>query len=163
MSAAPTPADPPSGRALGREIAFLAACHLDQVGEARGAGDVEDFWAQASANEGGESFAERLEQDRKARTFADELLTHLLDHWEDVDAALEELSERWRLARMDQVDRNVLRIACTESRGGFGTPPGVIAAESVKLAGRYGAERSGTFVNGLVANLVRDVNEAPGA
>jgi N utilization substance protein B len=80
-----------------------------------------------------------------------------------VDEALEAVSQRWRLARMDQVDRNVLRIACTESRGDFGTPPSVIAAESVKLAGRYGAERSGKFVNGIVAAFVADAKDAAGA
>ena len=163
MSASRDAGGAASGRALGREIAFLGACHLDQVGAGRRESDVAEFWEQAPADEVGESFARRLDNDPTARAFADALLEGLLAQWAEVDAALERVSERWRLARMDQVDRNVLRIACTESRGKFGTPASVIAAESVKLAGRYGAERSGKFVNGIVAAFVGDANDAPGA
>lgn len=163
MSAALEPAESASGRALGREVAFLGACHLDQVGAARIESDVTEFWAQAPSDELGESFAQRLSKDATARAFADKLLASLLGQWSHIDDVLESISERWRLARMDQVDRNVLRVACTESRGGFGTPPSVIAAEAVKLAGRYGAERSGKFVNGIVAVLVDDAKGAPEA
>lgn len=163
MTAAPAGGGALSGRALGREVAFLGACHLDQVGEGRGEADVVDFWNQAPSDEGGASFAQRLERDPAARAFADALLSGLLGGWDLVDEALEGVSQRWRLARMDQVDRNVLRIACTESRGDFGTPGSVIAAESVKLAGRYGAERSGKFVNGIVAAFVGDAKDASGA
>ena len=77
-----------------------------------------------------------------------------MEDWAAVNETLDRASDRWRLARMDLVDRNVLRVACVELRLRDETPPKVIAAEAVKLAGRYGSERSGRFVNGVVSTLV---------
>ena len=163
MSQAGQPTQPGAGqrgRALGREVAFLAACHFDQEGRPDSQTALASFWTDAPASETGGSFAALVRDDAVARAFAEALTERLVEDWTAVNDTLEGASERWRLARMDLVDRNVLRVACVELRLGNDTPPRVIAAEAVKLAGRYGSERSGRFVNGVVSTLVSEAARA---
>lgn len=76
--------------------------------------------------------------------------------WEaraELDAALGEASDRWRVERMPPVDRNVLRLALYELRHEPGTPTAVIISEAVRMAKEYSTERSGSFVNGVLGRL----------
>jgi N utilization substance protein B len=72
---------------------------------------------------------------------------------EELDAAIGASSTRWRVERMPAVDRVVLRIALHELRTRPQTPVAVVISEAVGLAGRYSTERSGRFVNGVLAAL----------
>ena len=57
---------------------------------------------------------------------------------------------------MDRVDRNVIRLAAGELKcSETSTPRGVVIAEAVRLASRYGSDHSAPFVNGLVESLAR--------
>jgi hypothetical protein len=56
---------------------------------------------------------------------------------------------------MAQVDRNVLRLAAFELAARPDTPRPVILSEAVRLARRYGSERSSSFVNGVADALAR--------
>ncbi|MGH8946768.1 MAG: transcription antitermination factor NusB [Acidimicrobiia bacterium] len=76
---------------------------------------------------------------------------------DDLDEMIENVSEHWSVSRMPLVDRNVLRIALFELREDPETPIGVIVSEAVRLAATYSTERSGSFVNGVLATLARDV------
>ena len=76
--------------------------------------------------------------DRGARRFARKELDALIDRWAEVDEAIEAASKRWRLNRMDHIDRNVLRLATVELMV-KDTPKGVVLAEAVRLAARFGA------------------------
>lgn len=105
--------------------------------------------------EGENTFAE-LASDAQARAFAEALVGELLAKSEDIDALIESTSSRWRLDRMDRVDRNVVRIAAVELQRDD-PPRGVVIAEAVRIAQRYGSERSVRFVNGLVESLARQL------
>ena len=154
MSAQAQPGEGSRGRALGREIAFLAACHLESRPRVDVEAAISGFWAEAPASESGGTFETLVSGDAVARSFATLLIGALLDTWDEVDAAVQQSSSRWRLARMDPVDRNALRIACLELRADAQTPVGVVASEAVRIASRYGSETSGKFVNGVVATMV---------
>jgi N utilization substance protein B len=54
---------------------------------------------------------------------------------------------------MPPIDRNVLRIALWELRHRSDTPVAVVISEAVRLAKLYSTERSGGFVNGVLARL----------
>ncbi len=71
----------------------------------------------------------------------------------DLDAAIGAASTRWRVERMPAVDRVVLRIAVHELRTRPQTPVAVVISEAVGLASRFSTERSGRFVNGVLAAL----------
>jgi N utilization substance protein B len=72
---------------------------------------------------------------------------------EELDSAIGAASTRWRVERMPAVDRVVLRIALHELRTRPQTPVAVVISEAVGLAGRFSTERSGRFVNGVLAAL----------
>lgn len=78
---------------------------------------------------------------------------------ENLDARIEAASEHWSVARMPVVDRNILRLGLFELLNEPETPTAVIASEAVRLAQTYSTERSGSFVNGVLAALAKDVRE----
>lgn len=105
-------------------------------------------------DERGEGFADAVAH-AGTRGRADALLRALVVEWERIDELLSATSERWRLDRMALVDRNVLRLAAFELAERPDTPRGVVLAEAVRLARRYGSERSPSFVNGVAEALAR--------
>jgi len=76
---------------------------------------------------------------------------------EDLDKSIEEASEHWSVARMPVIDRSILRIGLYELLEEGDVPTAVIVSEAVRLAKTYSTERSGSFVNGVLATLAREV------
>lgn len=72
---------------------------------------------------------------------------------EELDKAIAAAATGWRIERMPVVDRNIIRLALHELRKGD-TPVGVVVSEAVNLAKRFSTERSGAFVNGVLAKLL---------
>jgi N utilization substance protein B len=142
-------------RAHGRELALLAMCHLESYRPEERERALELFWAHtpAEAGEGGQELRAWL-ADAKVVEFARRLLAIGSERAAEIDAAIEATSRTWRLARMDRVDRNVLRLVGAESLGLAETPRAVVVSEAVRLAARYGSERSAPFVNGVAQGLV---------
>jgi len=80
----------------------------------------------------------------------------------EIDAKLTATAENWRLIRMPNVDRNVLRLGAyevlhTESE----TPAAVAIDEAIELARRYGSKDSPGFVNGVLDKIHRKRNPEP--
>lgn len=91
------------------------------------------------------------ELDGKARRLAE----GVLDHRVELDTAIEAAADRWRVERMPVVDRAVLRVGLYELRYEPDTPAAVILSEAVRIAKAFSTERSGGFVNGVLATLAR--------
>ncbi|MEK7252032.1 MAG: transcription antitermination factor NusB [Actinomycetota bacterium] len=72
---------------------------------------------------------------------------------DSLDEAIGEAATGWRVERMPPIDRNILRLALWELRHRPGTPMPVVISEAVRLAKIYSTERSGGFVNGVLARL----------
>lgn len=143
-------------RMRGRELALAVLCHLESYapGEhAKAIALVLD--SPPSGDAEGEDAIATLAGDPDTRAFA----TRLTEVWsarrEAIDELIDSTSNSWRLARMDRVDRNVLRLAVAELLGCDDTPRAAILSEAVRLASRYGSDRSAPFVNGLVEALAR--------
>ncbi len=71
----------------------------------------------------------------------------------EIDEKLSAASEGWKLSRMSKVDLAILRLATYELLYDH-LPEGVAIGEAVELAKKYGTDRSGSFVNGIMAKLV---------
>lgn len=84
---------------------------------------------------------------------AQRLVKGVLAHLTELDTAIDQASEHWRIERMPVIDRAILRLGLYELRHEPKTPPGVIVSEAVRLAKTYSTEKSGAFVNGLLATL----------
>lgn len=72
----------------------------------------------------------------------------------ELDRALAEVTENWRMERLGAIERSVLRLAAAELAVGD-TPPRVVLQESIRLAERFGSPQSARFVNGVLDALAR--------
>jgi len=85
--------------------------------------------------------------------FAEELVRLTLGYRGEIDEKLEALSEHWKLSRMSNIDRNILRMAAAEILYREDIPPKVSIDEAIELAKRFGDEDSGRYVNGVLDRL----------
>ena len=78
------------------------------------------------------------------------------EHGSEIDAIItKNLRKGWSFARISKVSRTVLRIAIFEMKYLDDVPPRVAVNEAVELAKRYGDENEPTFVNGLLASVIK--------
>ena len=68
----------------------------------------------------------------------------------------------WRVERLSQIDRNILRIGTYEIIGRPDIPPSVAIDEAIEIAKRFGSEDSPTFVNGVLDHIATVVGAKEG-
>ncbi len=85
--------------------------------------------------------------------FALAILVGVRQRRDHLDRMLADATENWRLNRMANTDRNILRMAAWEIRYGE-TPHRVVINEAIELARRYGDRNSPRFVNGVLDRLM---------
>lgn len=84
-----------------------------------------------------------------------ERLSQIVDHLPQIDETLSEISSGWKLTRMGKVDLTIMRIAIYEIKYDDNVPDKVAINEAVEIAKKFGGESSGSFVNGVLAKLLR--------
>lgn len=97
------------------------------------------------------------ELSESSRLFLEQLVKGTIQNLKEIDAEIIKYSESWKLERLANTDRNILRMAIYEIKYMEDIPPGVSVNEAVDLAKEYGDEESGKFVNGILGNLVRNL------
>jgi len=100
------------------------------------------------------------EMDSDAGGRAGAMVDGVVSNLDELDGMIESVSERWTVARMPIIDRNILRIAVHELLSDPNTPTPVVVAEGVRLATTYSTEKSATFVNGVLATLAKTIRES---
>ena len=93
--------------------------------------------------------------------FTERIVVGVLDHAREIDQLIERYSENWRLDRMTLVDRNILRMAIFELLYCNEIPPKVTLNEAIDLGKRYGSEDSGSFINGILDRIQKEVVRKP--
>jgi N utilization substance protein B len=73
----------------------------------------------------------------------------------EIDVLIGKKAEHWRMDRMPNVDRNILRLAVFEMTRG-GTPVAVVIDEALELARRYTEEEAIPFLNGVLDAVKRE-------
>ena len=76
-----------------------------------------------------------------------------------IDAKLTPFLKGWSIDRVTRVDLAILRLGAHELMLGE-TPKGVVINEAVELANQYSTDKAGGFVNGVLGNLGRALDEA---
>jgi transcription antitermination protein NusB len=89
------------------------------------------------------------------------LATAVWERRSELDAEISARSVSWRVERMPAVDRAILRIGAHELLD-TDLPVGVAVSEAVELAKRFSTARSGSFVNGVLGTMARQVAEQRG-
>ena len=84
-----------------------------------------------------------------------------MEHFEEVEDLLRmELSHEWRMERVAPVDRAIIFVAVTEFHFIKSVPVSVAISEAVTITHIFGGEKSNRFVNGVLAQISKDVEQA---
>ncbi len=90
------------------------------------------------------------------RDYGRKLAQGVAENYKVLDEIIARLAQGWPLDRQPAVDRNVLRIAIYEIKYVDSVPPVVAVDEAVELAKKYSTAESGKFVNGVLAEYLRE-------
>jgi N utilization substance protein B len=127
---------PVDSRTQARELAMQALCQLDIQGQ-----EILPWL--------GRFFREQS---------SDAIIIQLAEQWtqgtwekvEHCDKQIALAAAQWKLSRMSQVDRNILRLAVYQIDFCPDIPGKVIINEAIELARKYSTEQSPRFVNGVL-------------
>jgi N utilization substance protein B len=139
-------------RRRGRELALQALYQMDVTG-----GDP-----HVPAAELWRHFDESERPREPSRAFAAELVHGVLETRTRIDALIAESAEHWRLDRLSQIDRNILRIGAYELLCRRDVPPSVAIDEAIEIAKRFGNDESAVFVNGVLDQIATAVGAKAG-
>ena len=95
-------------------------------------------------------------REAKTNNFSRELFEKCTSHVDEIDKAVEECADNWKLSRMNCVTRAVLRMAACELLYSD-VPPRVAINEAVEISKLYHDERGTSFVNGVLNRLARNI------
>jgi transcription antitermination protein NusB len=112
--------------------------------------------AEREGDEDGELYGEAL--DSNAFAFAHDLVTAYQNNQDQINDTLEAVIEGWSFNQMAQTDLNILRLASSEMMF-LDTPHPPVIEIAVRMAKKYGGDESGRFVNGVLARLLRYLND----
>ena len=139
-------------RRRGRELALQALYQIDVTGGEPPL-QAADLWRH---------FDESAPAPDTSRTFAAELVGGVLETRARIDQLIGESAEHWRLDRLSQIDRNILRIGAYELLCRRDVPPNVAIDEAIEIAKRFGNDESAMFVNGVLDHIAGAVGAKAG-
>ena len=88
------------------------------------------------------------------REFAGKLVVGVCLHREEIDGLIGKTAKNWSLSRITPVDRCILRIAVYEMIHCADIPYKVTLNEAIDLGKKFGTEKSGAFINGVLDNVL---------
>lgn len=104
-----------------------------------------------------EKFIREYEEESKGGQpdleYFDGLLSMVRGNLGEIDAAIENASDNWKIDRISKVDLGILRLAVAEIKYAEYIPVKVSIDEAVSLAKKYGGELSSKFVNGVLGRI----------
>ncbi|MDD3368427.1 MAG: transcription antitermination factor NusB [Lachnospiraceae bacterium] len=78
----------------------------------------------------------------------------IMEHLEQIDASLNEKTEKWTTDRMGKVELTILRLAVYEILFDDDVPGSVAINEAVELAKKFGQDEASGFINAILAKFV---------
>ena len=82
-----------------------------------------------------------------------EKVKKILEKLPEIDKALEDTAEGWKVSRMGKADLTILRLAVYEMEYDEDVPVGVAVNEAVELSKKFGGDESPAFVNGILGKI----------
>lgn len=84
----------------------------------------------------------------------------MIDHQVQLDEMISKHLVNWKLDRIANVDRAVLRLAVYEMVYVEDIPVNVSMNEAIELAKRFGDDKATKFVNGVLSNIKSDIEQS---
>lgn len=100
-----------------------------------------------------------VEEEFSEADFLQNLFLNTVRNLDEIDQLIAKHLENWKLERLANVDRNVLRIAVSEIKYMDDVPIAVTINEAVELGKRFGDEKSGSFINGVLSKIKDELEQ----
>ncbi len=95
----------------------------------------------------------RFPPSTEVKEFAQELVTGVLAHKEQIDKTIENTAPAFPIDQLPVIDRNILRLAIYEVLIDNRVPMRAAINEAVELAKDFGGEKSPRFINGVLGSV----------
>jgi N utilization substance protein B len=104
---------------------------------------------------------EEFVTDTKDRPFMKRLLDGVIAKQQDLDAVISKAAPEWPIEKIARVDRNILRIGLFELlfSDRNEVPAKVAINEAIELAKNFGGDSSGSFINGVIGGVYKELGE----
>lgn len=130
----------PTERRQARVLAMQALCQWDVQGD-ESPKVLDDFLTAREAS-------------ASPRGYATELVTGFWSRREEIDGRIAGAAQRWDLARICPVERNIMRVAVVELLSGL-VPPKVVLDEAIEIGREFGGADSPRFINGVLDEILK--------
>lgn len=120
------------------------------------------YQAELGATDPMEHFAllcDNFRVDPKVVPQAEQLLTGIRQHLEELDALIERYAKNWRMGRMSVIDRNLIRLGAYEVLYREEVPATVAINEAIEIAKRYSTDDAPSFINGILDAIHNDQSQ----
>ena len=134
------------GRSKNREDAFKLLYSLQLIKENDTKEQMELFFEQENI------------VDDNTKNYINEIINGVEDNNSEIEKQIEEnIKSDWTLSRISKIDVTLLKLGIYEILYSK-LPYKVVINEVVELAKKYGDDKSGSFVNGVLASIVKKNN-----
>jgi transcription antitermination factor NusB len=130
-------------RTRARELALQALYQIDVQGQ-----DVFEYLGQ---------FFEEADSDNFVRRLAAEWTKGTWDNLAQCDEMITNSTIRWQFKRLSPVDKSILRLSVYQLKFCPDIPPKAVINEAIELAKKYGTDKSGAFVNGVLDAVLKKI------
>ena len=101
-----------------------------------------------------QSLYKSMELNEEDKQFAEDLVSSVRAHKEELTKILEEKVQNFAAERIFSTDKAALYIALAEIQYFEEIPPVVSVSEAAAIARKYSTERSAEFVNGVLGGVI---------
>jgi transcription antitermination factor NusB len=133
-------------RTKARQLAMQALFQLDVQGPSL-LPDLDDF------------FRENAPDELTVRTLASDWTRGAWANLPACDDLITAAAIKWKLSRLSQVDKSILRLSVYHLKFCGDIPPKVTINEAIELAKKFGTDKSPSFVNGVLDGVLRKMQE----
>ncbi|WP_163102639.1 transcription antitermination factor NusB [Peribacillus alkalitolerans] len=98
-------------------------------------------------------------EDQKSDEYFEFLVKGTVEKQTEIDSLLKENLEKWKIERLANVDRNILRMAVFEMMEVNDTPINVVLDEAIEIAKLYGDDQSPKFINAVLSKVKSALNK----
>lgn len=95
------------------------------------------------------------ESDEKVKEYILDIVKGITENEEEIQKLISKnLKEKWELSRISKINLTILKLAIYEMNYNK-LPYKIVVNEAVELAKKYGEDTSSAFVNGILANIIK--------
>lgn len=96
-----------------------------------------------------------LEATDKDINYITDKVLMIVDKLPEIDETIDSVSEGWPTSRLGKAELSIMRLAVYEMNFDEDIPVSVAINEAVELAKKYGADNAPSFINGVLAKIVK--------